>query len=351
MENGNTSTDEKWMKRAIEIAKLGSPKALPNPLVGCVIVKNNRIIGEGYHAKYGEGHAEVNAVNQVKEPAELDGATVYVTLEPCSHYGKTPPCCEMLSSLKVKRVVIGSLDPNPIVGGKGAQHLKNKGISITSGILEENCKSLNRFFYKSVGSPLPYITLKWAATQDGFVDRMRTNSSQSPLSITDEVASTEVHLLRAKHNGICVGANTYLLDRPKLTTRLIDGADPTPIIWDPSKRCNEALSKVSASVFLLTGEHDPALPENIVQLTIKKDKDQIYNALQTLRETYNVQRILVEGGPKLQQLFIAKGIWDEAYQFINNDILIEGVSAPVIPCEPSTQFQLGNCACNIYYNN
>ncbi|MEO8400117.1 MAG: bifunctional diaminohydroxyphosphoribosylaminopyrimidine deaminase/5-amino-6-(5-phosphoribosylamino)uracil reductase RibD, partial [Ignavibacteriaceae bacterium] len=219
-------TDESYIKLAIEIAKKGMGNVSPNPLVGCVIIKNDRIIGAGYHQKFGESHAEINAINNSKE--NLEGSTLYINLEPCSHYGKTPPCVDKILEAKIKKVVIGTLDMNPLVSGNGVKKLKSVGIDVKVGVLENECINLNKFFFKFITKKTPYVTLKAAQTLDGKIaDKSGESKWISSLS-----SRRFVHEFRSKYDAVLVGTKTIIKDNPSLTVRLIEGRNPKRIIID-----------------------------------------------------------------------------------------------------------------------
>ena len=224
------TTDEKYIRRCIELASNGLCNAAPNPMVGAVIVHNGKIIGEGYHAKCGEGHAEVNAIRSVKDDTLLKEATIYVSLEPCSHYGKTPPCADLIISKGIPRVVVGCIDPFSQVSGRGIRKLREAGIDVTVGVLEEECKNLIRRFVTFNTQKRPYITLKWAESADGYIDINRENGS--PVVLSTPVTSMYVHKQRAEHKAILVGRRTALLDNPSLTTRNWYGKNPLRLVID-----------------------------------------------------------------------------------------------------------------------
>lgn len=272
-------TDEKYMRRCIQLAKNGEKNAQPNPMVGAVIVHEGKIIGEGYHVRCGEGHAEVNACASVKKEDEhlLKDSTIYVSLEPCSHYGKTPPCADLLISKSFKRCVIGCQDPFAKVQGRGIQKLRDAGIEVVVGVLESECKALNKRFMTFHGQKRPYITLKWAESADGYIDGKISNTYTQMLC----------HKRRAEHQAILVGRKTFEIDCPSLTTREWVGSSP--------KRY------VASSQSL-------ALPEGF-QLIQSTSVDNILNQLYE----DGIQTLLVEGGAQLLQSFIDSGMWDECY--------------------------------------
>ncbi len=227
-------SDEKYMLRALQLAGSGGVAVAPNPLVGAVIVLNNRIIGEGYHRQYGEAHAEVNAVNSVEDPSVLNEATIYVTLEPCSHFGKTPPCADLLVKHRFKRVVIAQIDPFAEVSGRGIERLRNAGIQVDCGILEEAAKELNKRFLTFHMKKRPFVTLKWAQTRDGFIDRDRSETNAKGIQwISQPETQVYTHHLRSTEQAILVGWKTVENDNPSLTTRAFHGKNPLRIVIDP----------------------------------------------------------------------------------------------------------------------
>jgi riboflavin biosynthesis protein RibD len=227
-----TPTDEKFMRRALQLASLGSGNVSPNPMVGAVIVCEGKIIGEGFHRLCGRAHAEVNAINSVKDEALLKRSTIYVTLEPCSHWGKTPPCSKLIIEKGIPNVVIGTLDPFPEVSGRGVRMLENAGVTVKCGVLEKECKELNKFFFTSLLNHRPYVLLKWAQTADGYIDRHREAGDDKPLIISNQFNSIAVHKLRSEVDAIMVGTTTAEKDNPSLTVRKWDGKNPLRVLID-----------------------------------------------------------------------------------------------------------------------
>jgi diaminohydroxyphosphoribosylaminopyrimidine deaminase/5-amino-6-(5-phosphoribosylamino)uracil reductase len=223
---------EKYMRRCLELASLAGGKVAPNPMVGCVIVANDLIIGEGYHKNYGGPHAEVNTFERVDQKELLKDSTVYVSLEPCAHQGKTPPCADLLISSQVKRVVIGCRDSNPLVSGKGIERLKRAGIEVIEGVLEAECRLLNKRFFTFYERHRPYVVLKWAQTLDGYIDRVRGEEKQGINWVSTEATKALVHKWRSEEQSILVGRNTIINDNPSLTVRAYDGPNPIRIVID-----------------------------------------------------------------------------------------------------------------------
>ena len=285
------SEDEKYMQRCIQLAANGIQGARPNPMVGSVIVAKNRIIGEGYHVRCGEGHAEVNAFASVQPEDEhlLPESTIYVSLEPCSHYGKTPPCADLIIEKGVKRVVVGTIDPFAEVQGRGIKKLKNAGIEVTVGVLEQECQWLNRRFFTYHREHRPYMILKWAQTANGFID-----DHFKPLQISNEQTQMFSHQLRAEEDAILVGHTTFDRDQPQLTVRHWHGPNPKRIV--------------------LT--HD----RPITQLM-----DDLYQ--------HGIQSLIVEGGRQTHQSFIEAGLWDEIRVETAPITVSDGTPAPKLPAE------------------
>lgn len=297
---------EHYIQRCIQLARQGEQTAPPNPMVGAVIVHKDRIIGEGYHIRCGQAHAEVNAVRSVADADRslLKDSTIYVSLEPCSHYGKTPPCAELIIKEGIPRVVVGCIDPFGKVKGRGIQMLREAGIEVTVGVCEEECLRLNKRFITFHEKQRPYITLKWARTQDGFIDAMRTDASVAPLAISTPITRSRGHRLRTLHQAILVGHNTLRLDRPTLTPRHYAGPSPLRVV----------LGQVVPS----------DLPDGFMAYAT------IDEALADLHAR-QIQSLLVEGGTQVLQSFIDRGLWDEAWEEVGNMQLgKEGVKAPTI---------------------
>lgn len=294
--NKVSTTDEKYMRRCIQLARNGRMNAQPNPMVGAVIVYEDTIIGEGYHVRCGEGHAEVNACTSVKPEDEhlLKASTIYVSLEPCSHYGKTPPCADLLIKKGFKRCVIGCQDPFAKVQGRGIQKLKDAGMEVTVGVLEEECKALNKRFMTYHGQQRPFVTLKWAESEDGFIDGHISNTYTQMIC----------HKRRAEHQAILVGRKTFEVDKPSLNVREWSGSSPKRYV---------------ASSQLLT------LPEGYYLI-------QTNNVAGILKRLYEdgIQTVLVEGGADLLQSFIDSGLWDECYIEKGALTLHGKVKAPVL---------------------
>lgn len=321
--------DEKYIARCIQLAKNACCNAAPNPMVGAVIVHNGIIIGEGYHIRCGEPHAEVNAIRSVKNESLLKEATIYVSLEPCSHYGKTPPCADLIIEKGIPEVVIGCMDPFSMVAGRGIEKLRKAGIKVTVGVLEKECQELIRRFITFNTQKRPYITLKWAESADGFIDKNREGGN--PVLLSTPLTSMVVHKRRAEHDAIFVGRRTALLDNPSLTTRNWFGKDPIRLVIDKDLTLPKDLclfdGKIRTIIFTqkAPAENHPSVEYIRLDFT-QNILPQIMEVLYNLK----VQSLLVEGGSILLQSFIDEDLWDEAYIETSPIYLNEGIRAPKI---------------------
>lgn len=327
----NKNTDIQYMERCLQLAKLGAGLVAPNPLVGCVIVHNSKIIGEGYHHKFGGAHAEVVAIQSVANKDLLKESTVYVSLEPCAHFGKTPPCANLLVTHQVKKVVIAQLDPNPLVAGKGISILQEAGIKVVTGVLENEAKSLNNRFNWFHQQKLPFITLKWAQTANGFLDGPQTNR-EKPLKISNPFATQWVHKLRSQQQGILIGSSTLLLDNPKLNNRVFGKNQPIPIIlcsdFNAIENKLDTIKKVHDRVLVINSKVETMIIGviEVYQVESTYNLKEVLNLLYTL----NIQSILVEGGAKILETFLTQNFWNECYQIVSDNTIPSGVAAPYI---------------------
>ena len=335
------------MQRCIDLAYLGSGAVAPNPMVGCVIVKDNEILGEGYHRTFGGPHAEIEALRNVKNGQNLKGSTVYISLEPCTHFGKTPPCITSIIEIKPRRVVIGSRDANPTVAGKGIDRLQREGIEVVEGILAEACRELNKRFFTFHEKRRPYIILKWAQTQDGFLDRNREEDETGIQWISSPETQTLVHQWRAEESGILVGRNTILNDNPSLTVRQVYGNNPTRIVIDSNL-------KLSSDVGIFSDEA-PTLVFNRVRNQQQGSAEWIKipetATSYILEELYrrNILSVLVEGGSRTLQYFIIDNVWDEARVIVSPVKFKEGMRAPVLTKTPIRAHRFGPVDTVYYY--
>lgn len=318
--------EEKYMRRCIELAKNGLCNVPPNPMVGAVIVCDGRIIGEGYHIRCGEAHAEVYAIRSVKDDSLLKHSTIYVSLEPCSHYGKTPPCADLIIEKQIPRIVIGCQDPFSEVAGRGIQKLRDAGREVTVGVLEEECKSLIRRFITFNTLHRPFITLKWAESADHFIDIERTDGK--PVTLSSPLTSMLVHKKRAETDAIMIGRRTALLDNPSLTVRHWHGPNPIRIVLDRTLSLPNDLQIFNGNVptLIFTEEQQPE-KKNITYVTINFNHNPLEQIMKVLYQQ-KIQSLLVEGGSQLLQSFIDDDLWDEAYIEKCPDRLHYGVKAP-----------------------
>jgi len=320
----------KYMSRCLQLAELGVGYVAPNPMVGAVLVCDDVIIGEGYHRRYGEAHAEPNAINSVKDKALLEKSTLYVSLEPCSHYGKTPPCANLIVESKIPRVFIGTLDPNPKVAGRGVELMRNAGIEVVVGVLEDECRELNKRFFIFQEEKRPYVLLKWAQTKDGFIDYKRSDISEKPLLISNNITMQLTHKMRSENQSILVGANTVLLDNPSLTVRNWIGKSPIRVAIDRQGRIPDNFNLMDGTIqtLVFTENLKPNKP-NLEFIQIDFDSENLKMVLRKLYER-NIHSVMVEGGASILNSFIDAGIWDEANIEISPVVLTDGVKAPVI---------------------
>ena len=320
-----------YMLRCLELAKKGFGSVAPNPMVGCVIVHNGIIIGEGFHQKYGEAHAEVNAINSVKDKTLLSKATVYVNLEPCSHYGKTPPCADLLIKHQVKEVIIANTDPNPLVAGKGIEKLKEAGINVITGILEDEAKALNKRFFCYHTKKRPYIILKWAKTLDGFIDIDRSQAGNNlKYWITNDELKILVHKWRSEEPAIMVGTNTALNDNPQLNIRYWQGNQPLRLVIDENLSLPKILHLFDQQnpTVIFTAKKEES-KRNLTYQYINFNDNPLRQILDYLYET-KITSVIIEGGKELLQSFIEQGLWDEARILTGNKYFDKGLKAPEI---------------------
>ena len=320
--------EEKYMRRCIELAKNGLCNVAPNPMVGAVIVCDGCIIGEGYHVRCGEAHAEVNAIRSVKDESLLKRSTIYVSLEPCSHYGKTPPCADLIIEKQIPRIVIGCRDPFSKVAGRGIQKLQNAGREVIVGVLEEECLHLIRRFITFNTLRRPFITLKWAESADRFIDIERIDGN--PVLLSSPLTSMLVHKKRAENTAIMVGRRTALLDNPSLTVRNWYGRNPIRIVLDRNLSLPNDLQIFNGEVpTLVFTEKEHPEEKSVSYITIDFDHNPLKLIMEELYQR-NIQSLLVEGGSQLLQSFIDNELWDEAYIEKCPKRLYSGVKAPEI---------------------
>jgi diaminohydroxyphosphoribosylaminopyrimidine deaminase / 5-amino-6-(5-phosphoribosylamino)uracil reductase len=309
---------QKYIKRCIELGKNGLPAAMPNPSVGAVIVYQDKIIGESYTSTYGGNHAEVNAINSVKDKSLLSKATIYVSLEPCSHFGKTPPCSDLIIKNKIPTVVIGTLDSNIKVAGQGIAKLTKAGINVIVGVLEQECREANKRFFTFHEKKRPYIILKWAESQDGFLSP-ESKKDAKPVWITNEYSRQLVHKWRSEEQAILVGTNTVIVDNPKLNVRDWHGKNPIRIVLDQNNRISkESLIFDNCAKTIQISNSIIDFSKNIaIQITEYLFENQI-------------QSVIIEGGRQTLQTFIDANLWDEARVFVGDNTFSSGTKAPTI---------------------
>jgi diaminohydroxyphosphoribosylaminopyrimidine deaminase/5-amino-6-(5-phosphoribosylamino)uracil reductase len=328
-----------YMQRCLELAQLGKGFTAPNPMVGCVIVKNDLIIGEGYHQEYSKAHAEVNAIQSVFNKNELEGATVYVSLEPCSHFGKTPPCADLLVQSGVKTVVIACRDTNTAVAGRGIDRLKKAGIEVIEGVLEKESRELNKRFFTFHEKQRPYIILKWAQTLDGYLDKARLENETGINWITGEETKSLVHKWRGEEQSILVGRNTIINDNPSLTVREYKGKNPIRIVIDSQLQISGDVNIYSSEApTIVFNRIRNEKKENVEWVKIKETSTK-----NILDELYNrgIISVFVEGGSRTLQYFIIDNVWDEARVIVGNNRFDEGMKAPIINRVPIASHPFG----------
>ncbi|WP_026727952.1 bifunctional diaminohydroxyphosphoribosylaminopyrimidine deaminase/5-amino-6-(5-phosphoribosylamino)uracil reductase RibD [Flavobacterium denitrificans] len=326
------NTHEKYIKRCIELAQNGFGTTYPNPMVGSVIVYEGKIIGEGWHKKAGEPHAEVNAVQSVKDKSLLKKATIYVSLEPCSHFGKTPPCCDLIIANKIPNVVVGTVDPNEKVAGRGIKRLIENGINVTVGVLEDECNELNKRFFTFHQKKRPYIILKWAESQDGFLaPEKEINQERKPIWITNQYSRQLVHKWRSEEQAILVGTQTVIDDNPKLNTRDWSGNNPVRVVLDQNNRISKDSFVFDDSVktIVFSKSENNISTENTIFEKIDFNENLVSQILNVLYQ-HQIQSIIIEGGRQTLQSFIDSDLWDEARIFIGTNTFEKGVKAPII---------------------
>ncbi|MCP4520394.1 MAG: bifunctional diaminohydroxyphosphoribosylaminopyrimidine deaminase/5-amino-6-(5-phosphoribosylamino)uracil reductase RibD [Cytophagales bacterium] len=340
--------DEQYMQKALDLAILGKRAVSPNPMVGCVIVCGGKIIGEGYHQLCGQAHAEVNAVNSVENKELIKDSVVYVTLEPCSHYGKTPPCAELLVKHLPKKVVVCNLDPNPLVAGRGMKMLEDAGIETVTGVLEEKGRVLNRRFFTFMEKKRPYVILKWAETQDGFIAREDYDSKW----ISCEESRKLVHQWRADEDAIFVGTNTVAYDNPSLNIRFgIEGKNPVRVLLDKNLRLDTQLNVFDQSQKTIVFTEQKA--DNLDDLLYKQVSFNDFLFDQILEQLYQmkIQSVIIEGGTQVLSTLIDKELWDEARVFVGNKKFGKGIKSPSLLLSPTKTESITEDLLHYYFNS
>ncbi len=330
---------EKYINRCIEIAKNGLGTTAPNPMVGCVIVHENIIIGEGFTSPFGGNHAEVNAIQSVTNKKLLKKATLYVTLEPCSHFGKTPPCADLIVEYQIPKVVIGTIDTHSKVAGKGIERLKNAGCDVTVGVLENECRKHHKRFFTFHNKKRPYIILKWAQSSDGFISP-KSKTENKPLWITNSASRQLVHKWRTEEHAILIGTNTAVDDNPSLTSRNWKGHNPIRIVLDRTNRLSKDLSVFNdeAQTIIISEKEidfENNVAANICSYLFKQD----------------IQSVIIEGGARTLQSFIDANLWDEARVFTGPTTMKAGTIAPNFNQKPISSSNILDDTLNVYLND
>lgn len=330
----------------MELALLGKGYVSPNPLVGCVVVHNDKIIGEGWHQKYGDAHAEVNALEAVTDKSKLKESTLYVNLEPCAHFGKTPPCADLLVASRVQRVVISNVDPNPLVDGGGIRRLREAGIEVTTGVLEKEGHELNKRFFTFMMQKRPYIILKWAQTADGFIAKENFRSKW----ISNGYSRRLVHKWRAEEDAVLAGTRTVFHDNPQLNVRDWSGRNPIRVVIDRFLKLSKNLHVFDRS--------QPTLVYNLIKheehanlVLIRLDEEKFIQQLTSDLYKRNIQSLVVEGGAQTLQLFIDGGLWDEARVFTAPKTFMKGIAAPMLRGALVSSEAIGEDKLEVYVKN
>ncbi len=348
--------DEKYIARCIELAKNGIGNTYPNPLVGAVIVNNNKIIGEGWHQKAGFAHAEVMAIQSVKDPSLLKESTIYVSLEPCSHFGKTPPCSDLLIKHQLKRVVIGMVDPFKEVSGRGIDKLLRAGCKVKVGVSEEECFNLNKRFLSFHLKKRPYVILKWASSLDGYLtphSHPSENLTNKPVWISNQESKQLVHQWRSQEQAILVGSNTVLADNPSLTTRLWEGKSPIRVVLDKDLDCpkNSNVFDGSAKTIIIhSNKHVINSDENCIFAPVDFSANMAEEVISVLVK-HGIQSVIIEGGKQTLETFISANLWDEARVFKGAIKFNKGIKAPIIFREPTYKREILETNLSIYTND
>ena len=328
------------MRRCIELASKNIGYTYPNPLVGSVVVCDNKIIGEGSHERYGESHAEVNAINSVKDKRLLKNSTLYVNLEPCNHYGKTPPCTEAIINNNIKKVVIGSQDPNKLVNGSGIEKLRSSGCNVSVGIMDKECDELNKRFFTYHKLKRPFIILKWAESNDGFISPIKSINTLKKVNwISGEDAKKLSHKWRSEEHSILVGVQTIIDDDPVLTTRFVKGRSPIRLVLDPNSRIpiDSRILSDTVKTIILSKRENRLIPN----YTKAIEFDNINLILESLYKM-NIQSIIVEGGTKTINHFLSNNLWDSIRVFKSSKNIKDGIKSPDLDFSKFSKSEIGD---------
>lgn len=342
---------EQYIRRCLELAKKGLGTTRPNPSVGSVVVFDNKIIGEGFTSTYGGNHAEVNAIASVKDKSLLSKATIYVTLEPCSHFGKTPPCADLIVASKIPKAVIGCIDTNSQVAGKGVERLKKAGCEVVVGVLEQECLEQHKRFFTVQNKKRPYIILKWAESSDGFIAPLQKEENR-PVWISNGYAQQLVHKWRSEEHAIMVGTNTAVADNPKLDVRSWHGTNPIRVLLDKSLRVpnDAAILDGTIETYVFTEVEKLNDKDNLHFIKIDFSGNMEKQVAEVLFQR-NIQSIIIEGGRQTLQSFIDAKLWDEARVFVGDVVLGSGIEAPHFTTVPEKEIQIGSTNLFLYKNH
>lgn len=339
------------MRRCISLAMQAFGNTYPNPMVGCVIVRSGEIIGVGFHARAGEAHAEVNAINSVENKELLKESTLYVNLEPCSHYGKTPPCADLIINCGIPRVVVGCVDTFSEVAGRGIAKLRAHGVEVTVGILEQECRELNKRFFTFHEKHRPYIILKWAQSADGYIDKLPADKvSARGVNITNEECRKLVHRWRSEEQAILVGTNTARCDNPELTARVAHGKNPLRLAIDLNNSLPETLHVKNGETPTVIYSLTPPQSRHNVEYVRIEHRETLWQEICADLYTRGIQSLIIEGGAQILQDCIQQNVWDEMRVFTTGDTFGSGVAAPIITCKALYRETVGNAELRQYGN-
>ncbi len=346
------TSHETYIKRCIEIAKNALGSARPNPMVGSVIVYDDKIIGEGYTSAYGGNHAEVNAINSVKDKPLLKKSTLYVTLEPCSHFGKTPPCSDLIIANDIPNIVIGTMDTHSKVAGRGILKLQNNGCKVIIGVLEEACKAHHKRFFAFHDRKRPYIILKWAETNDGFI-APKSKKERKPVWITNYLSRQLVHKWRTEEQAILTGTNTVLQDNPSLTARDWTGQNPTRIVLDKDLKldANASIFNAEAKTIVISSKLNPKNSKADIETIDFEANESIAAQICNVLYDRDINSVIVEGGARMLQTFIDENLWDEARVFTGTIKFNEGIKAPNFSGHLISEEKILEDTLRLYSNN
>jgi diaminohydroxyphosphoribosylaminopyrimidine deaminase/5-amino-6-(5-phosphoribosylamino)uracil reductase len=331
---------EFFMRRAIDLALLGRGRVSPNPMVGCVIEHHGKIIGEGWHKKAGTAHAEVNAFNSVVDESVLPESNVYITLEPCSHFGKTPPCSDLIVSKNVNKVFVGCVDPNPIVARQGISKILKSDIQVVTGVLEKDCQNINARFNTYHLANRPFVVLKWAQSADFYIDPRKTENGEGQVQVSNTESKVLTHKFRSEEDAILIGTRTASVDNPSLTNRMWAGKSPLRIVIDKNLKLDQGLN-------IFTDNHPTLIittkkKENTKNITyLKLDFNNLLDEFTDYLKSTDIQSLFIEGGAKTLQAFIDKNLWDEARIYTSNQKFIGGTLSPSIKWSSRQDYTLG----------